>query len=164
MRVSQLLVPALLSFTLAGCPGDSSKGTAPSPSPTATAGVSTASVSTASWAAQADRVARGLDEVLSRLEKGDKKGALEVREKTYFEEYENERWNIEVASKQRLGEEPLDGRMRNIAQVREDAFGRLKGMIVHDDPLEGTRKLARELAAKIREDARQLDELKVPPP
>ncbi|MBI3725241.1 hypothetical protein HY251_15020 [bacterium] len=171
-RRGSLTLPVALALAgvagaLSGCPGDGASGAGgPTSAPTTSTTPTTAATASAArgWAAQADRVGRGLALVVSKLESGDKKGALAERERTYFEEYENAAWNIEVASRQRLGEEPLDGRMRNVAQVREDAFAQLKGLIVHDEPIEKVRKAASELTAKVREDARALDEMKAPPP
>lgn len=162
---ARLAVPSLaavLLLALPGCP-DGKKPPPPPPGPDVAA-PSTASAVAETWAAQAELVAKKLDALVVSVEKGDKEAALALHESAYFECYENAARNLEVASQRFLPEEPLDGRPRNVAIVREDLFAQVKSAVKSGAPLSTVRALVDELEKKIRDDAKKLDDMKVAPP
>jgi hypothetical protein len=148
---------------LAGCPGENAPPPATPVAPVASGTVPATPV--ASWSEQAERVCARLDEVVKKAEEGDRTGALATWEKAYFADYEAEApgRNLEVASKKYLPEELFDGRMRNVVQAREDAFGQIKSGARAGAPPERIRSLVAALSAKIRDDAKKLDAMKAPP-
>ena len=155
-RFALVLTGGLL---LAACPRD---GNAPPPTPPG--GPSPPVNGAPIWATQAELVAKKLEELVTCVAKGDKEGALKAHESAYFECYESEKANLEVASMRYLPEEDLGGKMRNVKIVREDLFDQIKAAAKFGAPVEKVRPLVDELETKIRADARTLDEQKVAPP
>ncbi len=163
MKRARWIVLALL---LAGCPGETPPSTGSSPvAPVASPATGASAASAApTWEAQAERVAARLDEVVRKVEDGDRSAALVAWEKAYFEEYESTQGrNLEVASRAHLPDELFEGKMRNVVQPREDAFGQIKSAVRAGAPVERVRSLVASLSAKIRDDAKKLDAMKAPP-
>jgi hypothetical protein len=141
---------------LGGCP--------PTPSPQASPSPATPAATGPIWAAQAERCIAKLDEAVAKVEAGDRPAALAAREKAYFEEYENEKYNLEVASKKYLPQELFEARMTNVVIIRELSFGEIKGAISKGAPADKIRSLVDALSVKIRADAAKLDAQNAPPP
>jgi hypothetical protein len=162
MRARWVLALCLLA---AGCPTETAPSRAlPQGSAGAGAVASDAACTGPPWRRQADRVATLLDAIVRAVEERDKPAALAAHEQAYFSAYEDVAWNLEVASKRYLPAEQLDGRMRNVAIVREDAFAEIKGAVRSGVPVVRVRQLVNELKSRIARDAAALDELKAAPP
>ena len=147
-----------LLLALVACPPPTTPPTTPTPTPAASPKVWTPGM----WSGHAEKCIARLDEAAAKVEEGDRKTALDLaKDKAYFEEYEGD---LEIASKTNLPEEELDGRMRNVVQSREQSFAEIQAAIKKGAPAEKVRSLVGDLAAKIRADAKKLDEQKLPPP
>jgi hypothetical protein len=160
-----IAVPGLAALGLAGCPAPD-QPVGPPPGPGSVSNPASATSGTASaktWADQAEVVARMLDAVVVEAEKGDKTRAVAACKDAYFVGYENVDRNLEVASMTNLPEEMLDGKPRNVKIVREDLFAQIQRAVNMGAPVVRVRALVDELANKIRDDAKTLDQAHVQP-
>ncbi len=143
------MLVALLGLAAVGCPGDNNKGNGDG-------GIATPSSAT-SWVAVAEPVVAELDSLVAAFDKGDKDAALASYDRAYFVLYDKE---FEDAVRKSLTE--MDGgKPVNVAILREEQFGAIKSFVSHGAPAARVVTKVRELQAKLREDAKKLDDMKV---
>ncbi len=144
------MLVALLGLAAVGCPGDNNdKGNGGG-------GIATPTSAT-SWTAVADPVVAELDSLVAAFEKGDKDGALASYDRAYFVLYDKD---FEDAVRKHLTEMD-NGKSVNVAILREEQFGAIKSFVTHGAPAAKVAAKVRELQAKLREDAKKLDDMKV---